>query len=97
LPLAGFGYRKRQPAVFNLYYWLPRWLEPIVFRKLFGSRSAEIRFGLHACTFGPELLELAEEFVELKVEAGMETPTLDALLDCVPRPRQAAERKETAS
>lgn len=79
------GYRKRQPPVFNLYYWLPRWLEPMVFSKLFGSRSAEVRFGLHAPKVGPELLEMAEEFAELKAQAGMETPNLDLLLDCVRR------------
>ena len=78
------GYRKRQPAVFNLYYWLPRWLEPVIFRKFFGSRGAEVRFGLHARTVGPELLEMAEEFGELKAQAGLETPNLDALLECVP-------------
>ena len=78
------GYRKRQPAVFNLYYWLPRWLEPTVFSKLFGSRGGEVRFGLHARTVGPELLEMAAEFAELKTLAGMETPTLDTLLDRVP-------------
>ena len=90
------GYRKRQPPVFNLYYWLPRWLEPVVFSKLFGSRSAEVRFGLHARTVGPELLELADEFAVLKSLAGMETPGLDALLDCVPH-RPAADRVEVAS
>jgi len=91
------GYRRRQPPVFNLYYWLPRWAEPMVFSKLFGSRSAEVRFGLHARTVGPELLELAEEFAVLKGLTGMETPHLDALLDQVPRPRPAADRKEVAS
>ena len=82
--------------MFNLYYWLPRFLEPMVFRQLFGSRSGEVRFGLHARTVGPELLEMAEEFAELKAEAGIETPTLDALLDHVPRPRPAADREEVA-
>lgn len=90
------GYRRRQPPIFNLYYWLPRWLEPKVFRKLFGSRSAEVRLGLHARTVGPELLEMDEEFAELKVRAEMETPSLDALLDCVPRPRRTPDRKEVA-
>ena len=79
------GYRKRQPPVFNLYYWLPRWLESPVFRKLFNSRSAEVRVGLHAPGVGPELLEMAEEFADLKAEAGMETPTLDSLLAYVSR------------
>ncbi|MFV2073805.1 MAG: ketopantoate reductase family protein [Thermoanaerobaculales bacterium] len=94
--LQEIGCRKRQPPVFNLYYWLPRWLEPMVFSKLFGSRSAEVRFGLHARTAGPELLELAEEFAVLKSLAGMETPDLDALLDCMPQ-RPAVEKMEVAS
>ncbi len=90
------GYRRRQPAVFNLYYWLPRWMEPVVFSKLFGSHSGEVRFGLHARTVGPELLEMAEEFGELEAQAEMETPDLDALLDCVPRPQPAEDRSAIA-
>ncbi len=84
------GYRRRQPPIFNLYYWLPRWLEPMVFSKLFGSRSGEVRVGLHARTVGPELLELAAEFAELKARAGTATPVLDALLDHIPAPSLAA-------
>ncbi len=94
--LRKIGYRKRQPPIFNLYYWIPRWLEPMVFRKLFGSRNGEIRFGLHARTIGPELHEMAEEFAVLKRLSGMETPDLDALLDFVPT-KSAAERMEVAS
>jgi len=94
--LREIGYRRRQPPVFNLYYWLPRWLEPKVFGKLFASRSAEIRFGLHARVVGPELHEMAEEFEVLKRLAGMETPDLDALLECVPQ-QTAVERSEVAS
>ena len=90
------GYRKRQPPVFNLYYWLPRWLEPVVFGKLFSSRSAEIRFGLHARAVGPELHEMAEEFAVLKRLAGMKTPNLDALLDSVPQ-RLVTDQVEVAS
>jgi 2-dehydropantoate 2-reductase len=94
--LSAIGYERRQPPVFNLYYWLPRWLEPSVFGRLFGSRSAEVRFGLHARVVGPELLDLAEEFAVLKRLAGVETPCLDALLKHVPRPQLSAERKEAA-
>lgn len=83
--LCRVGYRKRQPPVFNLFYWLPRWLEPFVLSKLFGSRAGKVRFGLHARTVGPELLEMAKEFAELKAEAGMETPNLDVLVACVQR------------
>ena len=94
--LREIGYRRRQPPVFNLYYWLPRWMEPVIFGKLFGSRSAEIRFGLHARTVGPELIELAEEFAVLKRLAGLETPSLDALLAHVPQ-QPAADRMKVAS
>jgi 2-dehydropantoate 2-reductase len=90
------GYRRRQPPIFNLYYWLPRWLEPVVFGKLFASRSAGIRFGLHARTVGPELHAMAEEFEALKRRAEMDTPTLDSLLGCVPQ-HAATEPTEVAS
>jgi 2-dehydropantoate 2-reductase len=94
--LREIGYRRRQPPVFNLYYWLPRWLEPVVFGKLFSSRSAEIRFGLHVQVVGQELHEMAAEFAVLKRLAGMETPDLDALLDFVPR-QSAGKVMEVAS
>ncbi len=95
--LRAAGYRRRQPPVFNLYYWLPRRLEPKVFARLFGSRSGEVRFGLHARTVGPELLELAEDFAGLKAGAGIETPGLDALLAHVHRPRAVPGREALAS
>jgi 2-dehydropantoate 2-reductase len=94
--LREIGYRQRQPPVFNLYYWLPRWLEPVIFGKLFASRSAEVRFGLHAREVGPELHEMADEFEVLKRLAGVETPNLDTLLGCVPK-RSSANLLEVAS
>jgi 2-dehydropantoate 2-reductase len=94
--LRAAGYRRRQPQVFNLYYWLPRWLEPAIFGKLFASRSAEIRFGLHARMVGPELHEMADEFEALKRHTKIETPNLDALLECVPR-QSSCERTEVVS
>jgi len=92
--LRAVGYRKRQPGVFNLYYWLPRWLEPRVFARLFGSEASAVRFGLHARTIGPELLEMAQDFEALKRRAGLDTPDLDALLACVPQATPETERKE---
>jgi hypothetical protein len=94
--LAKIGYRRRQPGIFNLYYWLPRWLEPKVFGKLFGSPASEIRFGLHARAVGTELLELAEDFVVLSRLAGIKTPTLDALIDHVRNPQSSVDRQEVA-
>jgi len=77
------GYPRRQPTIFNLYYWLPRWLEPVVFGRLFGSPESEIRFGLHARAVGPELLELADEFRDLATQAGLATPTMDEFINSV--------------
>jgi hypothetical protein len=90
------GYRRRQPAIFNLYYWLPRWLEPTVFSKLFASHSAKIRIGLHARTVGPELLEMADEFKLMTSLAGMRTPTLDQLLEIVRRSESGLGDMEVA-
>lgn len=94
--LRELGYRKRQPPIFNLYYWLPGWLEPIVFGKLFDSRSAAVRFGLHARSVGPELLEMAEEFADLQAQTSVKTPTLKALLEYVRRPPGVTEADEVA-
>ncbi len=94
--LRKLGYRRRQPWVFNLYYWLPRWLEARVFSKLFGSPAAQVRFGLHAAVVGPELTALAEEFAVLKAEAGLQTPHLDELIACVASPPQQS-REAVAS
>lgn len=82
------GYKKRQPPIFNLYYWLPRWLEPKVFAKLFGSELSKVMFGLHADsqTIPAELAELSDEFALLKSKVDMQTPSLDELMASIPRP-----------
>jgi 2-dehydropantoate 2-reductase len=94
--LRKIGYRRRQPGIFNLYYWLPRWLEPKVFAKLFGSPAAEIRFGLHAQCVGSEVLDLAEEFGIITRLAGMETSTFDELMGSVRRTEFGGSRREVA-
>lgn len=82
--LNSLGYTKRQPFIFNIYYWLPMWLAPKVFKKLFTSRHAEVGIGLHAKSIGSELNEMVDEFAELKAKAGIETPNLDELINCIP-------------
>jgi len=90
------GYRRRQPAIFNLYYWLPRWLEQRVFARFFASPTAEIRFGLHARCVGPEVLELADEFKIIKTLAGVKTPTLDELIASVSQSEFDRAQREVA-
>lgn len=80
--LRAVGYKRRQPAIFNLYYWLPEWVGVKVFRSFFRSRKVEVAMGLHASEVGDELLEMMEEFAELKAQAGFDTPNLDELISC---------------
>ena len=78
--LRAVGYRKRQPPVFNLYYWQPVWLGVRLFRSFFTSRKVEIQMGLHAGEVGEEVQQMNEEFEVLKAEAEIDTPNLDELV-----------------
>lgn len=84
--LKSVGYKRRQPPIFNLYYWLPEWVGVKVFRGFFRSRKVEVAMGLHASEVGDELLEMMEEFAELRARAGIETPNLDELLSFARKP-----------
>lgn len=79
--LRAVGYKKRQPFVFNLYYWLPEWLGVRTFQKFFRSRKVEVAIGLHVSEVGEELLEMMEEFADLRTRVEIGTPNLEALLD----------------
>ena len=83
--LEAAGYKKRQPFIFNLYYWFPEGLNAKIFRdKFFGSRFVEVAMGMHATAIGDELLELIVEFREVQAETSVETPHLDHLLGFIP-------------
>jgi len=97
--LKAVGYKRRQPPIFNLYYWLPDWVGVKVFRSFFRSRKVEVAMGLHASEVGDELLEMMEEFAELRARAGIETPNLDELVSFArkPPPMDLAGRVEYPS
>jgi 2-dehydropantoate 2-reductase len=82
--LSAAGYIKRQPPIFNLYYFLPEFLAPKVFKNLFGSRFAEVAIGLHARAIGSEFREMTDEFRELQKSSSISTPYLDELLSYIP-------------
>ena len=84
------GYPKRQPPIFNLFYWTPLWLAPKAFKPLFDSRFAEVAIGLHAKAIGNEFAEMADEFAELQAKAGIDTPNLDALLSHIQSDKETA-------
>lgn len=78
--LKELGYTKRQPFKFNLFYWLPERSTASIFRKMLGSRYAEVAFGLHACAARDEFNELANDFQTLIAETPIETPNFDRLV-----------------
>ena len=83
--LRAVGYKQRQPFIFNLFYWIPEWLNIKIFRdKFFGSKFVEVGIGLHANAIGQELWDLIEEFRELQQKSSIKTPHLDALLRAIP-------------
>lgn len=84
------GYPKRQPPIFNLFYWAPLWLAPKAFKPLFDSRFAEVAIGLHAKAVGNEFAEMADEFAELQAKAGIKTPNLDELLSHIHSDKERA-------
>lgn len=82
------GYPKRQPPIYNLFYWTPLWLAPKAFKPLFDSRFTEVAIGLHLNAIGNEFAQMVDEFSELRTKAGIDTPNLNALLEHIPREQQ---------
>jgi 2-dehydropantoate 2-reductase len=74
------GYTKRQPFVFNLFYWLPKFMTAKIFQKMFESPFAEIAFSLHVNAALDEMQTLAAEFRTLQQTASLSTPNLDRIL-----------------
>ena len=77
--LRALGYTRRQPFAFNLFYWLPEFLNMIAVRRLLDSKFAEVAFAMHARSAKDEMKALASEFVALSARTSVETPNIDAL------------------
>ncbi len=77
--LKALGYTKRQPFVFNLFYWLPEMLVGKVVQGILRSKFAEIAFSLHARAAQDEMKELASEFRSLIVKTSEPTANIDTL------------------
>ncbi len=77
--LRELGYMKRQPFKWNLFYWLPEFMTANVFKKILGSRYAEIAYASHAKADQDEMECLAEEFKSLVDQTSLKTPNIDTL------------------
>lgn len=78
--LKQLGYRKRQPFQFNLFYWLPEFVNMMAVHGLLASKFAEVAFAMHAKAARDEMQALAREFKELITKASVDTPNIDALM-----------------
>ena len=81
--LRALGFEKRQPFQFNLLYWLPEFMNMMALKQLLASKFAEIAFSMHAKAARDEMKELAREFQELTAKTSVQTPSMDALRECL--------------
>ena len=77
--LRKLGYTKRQPFVFNFFYWLPEFITARLFAGTFRSKYAEIGFAKHANTALDEMKALSREFTSLVEKTSIRTPIIDIL------------------
>ena len=83
--LEELGCKKRHPFAFNLFYWLPGFMNAMAVKGLLESKFAEVAFAMHAKSARDEMSELAREFEELASKISVDTPNLDKLLSYVVR------------
>ena len=77
--LRELGFRKRQPFQFNLFYWLPEYMNMMAVKGLLESKFAEVAFAMHAKAAQDEMKNLAHEFQELTTKTSVDTPNIDTL------------------
>lgn len=80
--LKALGYSKREPFQYNLFYWLPEFLNVQGLQRLLRSKFAEVAFSLHALAPRDEFRELAADFDKLVQMTNIETPSINGLLKC---------------
>ena len=81
--LSALGYTRRQPFQYNLFYWLPEFMNIMAVKGLLNSKFAEIAFAMHARSARDEFQDLAHEFEQLAATASVDTPNIDSLKDYI--------------
>lgn len=77
--LRALGYTKREPFQYNLFYWLPEFMNIMAVKGLLHSKFAEIAFAMHARAARDEFQDLAREFDQLAAKTALNTPNIDTL------------------
>jgi 2-dehydropantoate 2-reductase len=87
--LSALGYTKRQPFQYNLFYWLPEFMNVMAVKGLLNSKFAEIAFAMHARAARDEFQDLAGEFEQLAARTALDTPNIDNLKNYIFNPGQS--------
>jgi 2-dehydropantoate 2-reductase len=77
--LKNLGHTKRQPFKFNFFYWLPEFLMAKAMKGVVNSKFAEVAIGMHLKAAFDEMRELMDEFMILRNQTSVSTPTIDKL------------------
>lgn len=81
--LRALGFLKRQPFEFNLFYWLPEFMNRVAVKKLLESKFAEVAFTMHAKAARDEMENLARDFQTLIAKTSIDTPNIDMLTNFI--------------
>ena len=87
--LRELGFTRRQPFAFNLFYWLPEFINIMPVKGLLESKFAEVAFAMHAKAARDEMEDLAHEFQELSAKTSVDTPNIDTLRNFIVREEQS--------
>ena len=82
--LRALGFKKRQPFAFNLFYWLPEFMNIMAVKGLLRSKFAEVAFAMHAMAAQDEMRSLANDFQELINKTSVDTPNINMLRSFIP-------------
>ncbi len=77
--LRALGFKRRQPFAFNLFYWLPEFMNMMAVKELLKSKFAEVAYAMHAKAAQDEMRSLAIDFQELTNKTSVDTPNIGML------------------
>ena len=85
------GYTKREPFQYNLFYWLPEFVNVMAVKGLLRSKFAEIAFAMHARAARDEFQDLAREFDQLTARTSVDTPNINTLKHYIFHPQPGGQ------
>ena len=78
--LKALGYKDQNPVKIKSFNWNPEWITINILKLVFKSKFAEIAMMMHVNAAKDEMIELGNEFRNLKDQTFIKTPNLDELI-----------------